>query len=377
MKYKVALLIAVVSSVIVWLSLSLYLHQTSAPRSQEALAPPQPAVIPERESEVSFVAVGDIMLSRHVAERIEQNHNPVLPFSDLTDLLKSTDFNFGNLESPVSGDDKVKGRDLVFNTSTKHLAGLVSYNFKVVNLANNHAMDQGLAGLENTRRALSAQGISYLGVGDNQQDAWQPKIMTVNGARIGFLGASYASTNDGDGKRNDYVARIEDLTELKNAVEKLRSQAEFIVVTMHAGIEFKRNPDSSQIAFAHAAVDDGADLVIGAHPHWIQPVEQYKGKYIFYSLGNFVFDADHEDTREGLAIRVFLRVSKQMFRLSNQSAPLARSALRLDRIELIPVIIQQCSPRPATDKDPARILQKIGVTSNVISPAGGSRIFPF
>lgn len=313
---------------------------------------------------VTFLAVGDIMLSRHVAVRIEQNDNPLLPFDQSAELLSCTDFNFGNLESPISGNDAIKGRELIFNTSTKHLAGLVAYNFKILNLANNHAMDQGVAGLEHTRRVLSGQGISYLGVGSNQEEAWQPKIVTVNGVRIGFLGASYASTNDGDGKRNDYVARIEDLSELKNAVTKLRGQADYVVVTMHAGIEYKRNPEAGQITFAHAAIDYGADMVIGQHPHWIQTMEKYQGKYIFYSLGNFVFDQmRHEETREGLTLRVVLQ-SQQ--RRNSAAAESEISQVTLAKIELIPVIIQQVSPRPATDEEAQRILKKIGVTNRVI-----------
>lgn len=369
-RYLFGLAIIALALVIVGWCIRLGSRQTTpAPRPPEAQALAEQSAA-EPKSTVSFLAVGDIMLSRHVAERIEQNDNPPLPFDQLKDLLASTDFNFGNLESPVSGNDQKKGRGLVFNTATKHLSGLASYNFKIVNLANNHALDQGLAGLENTRRVLSEQGILYLGVGDTKQEAWQPKVVTVNGVRIGFLGASYASTNDGDGKRNDYVARIEDLTDLKDALTKLRSESDFMVVTMHAGIEYKRYPDFSQITFARAAVDYGADLVIGQHPHWIQTMEQYQGKYIFYSLGNFVFDqGGHEDTREGLTLRVVLRTQRRANQASAQTPNTQVRLATLDKIELIPVVIQQCSPRPATDKESERILQKIGVVRGVITAA--------
>ena len=345
-------------------------RSVSRPLEGPALADPAAA---EPESMVSFLAVGDIMLSRHVAERIEQNKNPLLPFDQLKDLLGSTDFNFGNLESPVSGNDQKKGAGLVFNTAGKHLAGLVSYKFKVLNLANNHALDQGLSGLENTMQALSEQGILYLGVGHTKEEAWQPKIVTFNGVRIGFLGASYASTNDGDGKKNSYVARIEDLAELKDALTKLRLESDFIVVTMHAGIEYRRHPHSTQIAFARAAVDYGADLVIGQHPHWIQTIEQYQGKYIFYSLGNFVFDqGGREDTREGLTLRIVLRTQRRENQAPTQTAVTPGRLTRLEKLELIPVIIQQCSPRQATDKESERILRKIGVASGDMTAAGFS-----
>jgi poly-gamma-glutamate synthesis protein (capsule biosynthesis protein) len=321
--------------------------------------------IPQPESRASFLAVGDILLSRGVAQRMRQQRDPLLPFRSLADLLNSTDFNFGNLESPVSGNDEVKGRGLIFNTATDDLAGLRKYNFKILNLANNHSLDQRLPGLENTRRVLFDAGIDYVGVGDNKTEAWKPRIITVNGIRVGFLGASYASVNDGGVDRNENVARIEDLTELKDALARLKSQVDFVVVTMHAGIEFKRYPHSSQIDFARAAVDFGADLVIGAHPHWIQTIEQYQGKYIFYSLGNFVFDANHEDTSQGLTLKVVLR--KQKFPNPNMNHFGQVQVTELERVELIPVVIQQYSPRPATDKESQLILKKIGITTSVIT----------
>ena len=153
---------------------------------------------------------------------------------------------------------------------TRDIEGLTEYNFKVLNLANNHAFDQGLAGLKSTRKDLEDRGIIYLGAGDDLKAAWQPKVFIANNLRIGFIGASYASVNDGGVARNDYIARIEDLDSLKDAISQLRSQADFIVVTMHAGTEFvdkadeRRALDKKQIDFAHAAVDYGADLVIGA-----------------------------------------------------------------------------------------------------------------
>lgn len=318
----------------------------------------------EPEVTASFLAVGDILLSRYVAARMEQQRDPLLPFRNLTDLFHSTDFNFGNLESPISGRDEVRGRGLIFNMATKDLAGLVANNFKIVNLANNHALDQRLTGLENTRRLLDDKRIAYVGAGGDKAAAWEPKIVEVNGIRIGFLGASYSSVNDGGATRNQYLARIEDLAELRDAIRRMKTSTDFVVVTMHAGIEFERYPHPSQIKFAHAAVDYGADLVIGAHPHWIQTMEEYQGKYIFYSLGNFIFDANHEDTSQGLTLRIALRKPRFANPMRFTSPP--KSAARLDSIELIPIVIQQFSPRPTTAEESRQILQKIGITESVI-----------
>jgi poly-gamma-glutamate capsule biosynthesis protein CapA/YwtB (metallophosphatase superfamily) len=262
--------------------------------------------------DVQFMAVGDIMLSRNVAARMRGAGDPLLPFRNLSALLDSTDFNFGNLESPVvppSGtesqwDGVIGGRSLVFGAPNRSVQALERYNFRVVALANNHALDQGEAGLSQTLGRLSANRIQATGAGGNLEEAWQPRIVEVKRRKIGFLAASYASLNYGTDERNDYVARIEDLDRLRSGVRALRLQASYIVVAMHAGDEYTSEPRAAQVQFARAAIDAGADVVIGSHPHWLQPVERYRGGLIFYSLGNFVFDLDSSpETREGAAVR--------------------------------------------------------------------------
>jgi poly-gamma-glutamate synthesis protein (capsule biosynthesis protein) len=299
------------------------------------------------------------MLSRGVNRVIERNRDPLVPFSGLADDLLSTDFNFGNLESPVSGNDNRIGRGLVFNTKRKHIEGLSKYNFKVVSLANNHALDQSIAGLRFTRTYLSTQGIEHIGAGEDQYEAWEPKIVTANGIRIGFIGASYSSINDGGATTNRFVARIEDHAYMREAVGRMKSQADVIVVAMHAGVEYTRRPHRSQVAFARAAIDAGADVVIGSHPHWIQTIEQYRGKFIFYSLGNFIFDQPWQDTREGLAVR--FSVSRR-----GQGDP-ANDHVSIDEIRLVPIVIEHIGmPRPATPKEAESIFRKIGVTNPVL-----------
>jgi poly-gamma-glutamate capsule biosynthesis protein CapA/YwtB (metallophosphatase superfamily) len=324
----------------------------------------QPADI--QPIEVTFLAVGDIMLSRGVTMAINRANDPLLPFKPLSELFTSTDFNFGNLESPFSGNDGIIGKGLIFNAQTRNIKGLTAYNFKILNLANNHAMDQRLPGLQYTQKYLEENGITHLGVGGDKDEAWQPKIINIRGMRIGFVGASYASFNDGGKDRNEYVARIEDSDYLRSAIAKLKSQADFIVVTMHAGIEYTRKPNQAQVEFAHTAIDSGADVVIGAHPHWIQTVESYRGKCIFYSLGNFIFDQEwSRETKEGLAVRITLSVNK------NSSSVVTPSGMRrvfygkliqgpiAMRTELIPVVVENHStPRKANPVEAQSIFGK-------------------
>ncbi|MGD0578584.1 MAG: CapA family protein, partial [Bryobacteraceae bacterium] len=179
----------------------------------------------------------------------------------------------------------------------------------------------------------------------------QPAIVTANGIRIAFVGASYSSLNDLGVARNPNVARIEDHDRLRRALAGLHARADFVVVTLHAGNEYTHKPNQAQIAFAHAAVDAGADLVVGAHSHWVQAFDSYKGKPVFYGLGNFVFDQDwSRETTQGLALRI--RLAK---------LPGAGSAT-LERIELLPVVIEHAStPRPANEREGQAILHAAGL----------------
>jgi len=340
-----------------------------------------------------FLAGGDIMLSRKVAESIRAANNPLLPFGNLTELFNSVDFSFANLETPIASSPTsgtVGGSSLIFNSPQSNIEPLKKYNFKILNLANNHAFDQGLKGLEFTNSFLDSLGIQHLGTGTTLDEAWEPKIVESKGIKIGFVGASYASVNDGGKAKNNYVANMQDIERLKIAITSLKSSVDFIVVTMHAGTEYTRKPNRQQIDFAHTAMDTGADMVIGAHPHWVQTIERYCGnqisdikkdtvgacshpKYIFYSLGNFIFDQEwSQETKEGLALKI--QISN--FKFQNSVAPGAATLndlqgpkvpAKLDSIELIPIIIENFStPRRATAEESKKILDKIGEDKSIL-----------
>jgi poly-gamma-glutamate synthesis protein (capsule biosynthesis protein) len=323
----------------------------------------------------TFLAVGDIMLSRNVAGAIIKAKDIDYPFQNFSSVLKSTDFNFANLESPVAPKTPVVGgSSLIFGAASSSLKSLKDFNFQVVNLANNHAFDQGLPGLDATILNLDNLNIGHEGTGDNLDQAWTPAIVTANGIKVCFIGASFSSLNDGGKVTNNYVARIDNTDKLKIAITQAKTECNFTVVTMHAGTEYTRKPNPAQIAFAHAAIDDGADIIIGAHPHWVQTMENYKNKYIFYSLGNFVFDQNFsQDTKEGLTLKV--QISKKQ--TSSQPAPGAAKFLylqgtrihaTLDSIELMPIIIENSQPRPATPDESKTILNKINLSTFVLYP---------
>lgn len=320
--------------------------------------------------QITFLAVGDINLSRNVA--VASGGDPLYPFAGMQTILHSVNFNFANLESPLSAKPIIGGHSLIFGAPTSSLKGLIDNNFLVLNLANNHAFDGGLEGLDFTKQQLDNNKLAHEGTGDTMDEAWKPAVLNESGIKICFVGASYASANDGGKTRNNYVARMEDLDRLKIAVATAKSECNFVVATMHGGIEYTRTPNDLQTTFAHAAIDDGADIVIGAHPHWVQTIEKYQGKYIFYSLGNFIFDqAFSQDTSEGLTLKITLSNNAS----TNAAAPNAASLddlqgskkpAQLESIELLPVIITNSQPRPATADESKKILDKIGVPSPLL-----------
>ncbi|MEK7617528.1 MAG: CapA family protein [Patescibacteria group bacterium] len=358
-----------------------------------------------QKSDATFLAVGDIMLSRNVAQKIKDTNDPLLPFRTLDDLFESVDFSFANLESPFSDSDNFNPTgSMIFNAPRDNIKGLVENKFKILNLANNHALDQGLDGLEYTINYLNENSIKHTGAGMTLDDAWAPVVIEQNGIKLCFIGASYASINDNGKTTNNYVARIQDLDRLKSSISYLASTCDFVVASMHAGTEYTTKPNQAQIDFAHAAIDAGANMVIGHHPHWVQEIELYcphplptsplKGeetaliplprgeglgegdsesqcanpKYIFYSLGNFIFDQMwSQKTREGLALKI--QISNFKFQ-NNLQGP--RTPATLDSIELIPIIIDNYStPRLADEKESKEILEKIKIPSRFLPLEGG------
>lgn len=296
-----------------------------------------------------LLAVGDIMLSRNVSAKIEKASDPLLPFKNFQIMLSAADLTFGNLECPLDpGDIRIR-EGLGFRCLTTDAAGLLASGFDVLSTANNHAFDQGLRDLEFTLDYLRSQNILPIGTRKSTDPTSTAALVVRGGIKFGFLGYSYSAHNDGGKTTDPHIATL-DIEDLKAAAANLRKVADVVVVSMHAGTEYTKTPNQEQIDFAHAAIDAGADVVIGHHPHWIQTIEIYHNKPIFYSLGNFVFDQMwSQETREGLAVE------------------LTFEEMKLQTAKLIPIIIEDyCCPRLATDIEKQKILKKINQTEDVI-----------
>ncbi|HBB02441.1 MAG: SH3 type 3 domain-containing protein, poly-gamma-glutamate synthesis protein (capsule biosynthesis protein) [Candidatus Peregrinibacteria bacterium GW2011_GWF2_38_29] len=296
---------------------------------------------------VSMIAVGDIMLSRVVDQKMRTNKNYEYPFLRTAEYLKSADFVFGNLETAITPGRPVVTGEMSFRADPENASVLKKMNFEIISLANNHTPNFGQKGLKDTFESLDKAGVKFAGAGLNKTAAAAPVYIEKNGFKFAFL-----AYNDLDVVPKSYFAwdtnagtnpMYED--DMIKAVKDAKQNADFVIVSMHSGIEYKPHPSTRQVNFAHAAIDAGAEIVIGHHPHVIQDVEKYKGKYILYSLGNFVFDQMwSRETREGLTAKIdFMKAG-------------------VASINFEPILIEDYSqPRLLEGRDRENILQKTRV----------------
>lgn len=266
--------------------------------------PPQPS---------SLTFVGDIMLSRWVALRMNQLGFDY-PFLETRDYLTQSDLTIGNLESPYSeaGPYQTAAGTMIFRHDPRVTPELKNAGFDIFNLANNHFGNAGQQGISFTLDQLTTNGLDYFGAGENSTLSHQPLIKEINGVKFAFLGytdssvtpVSYAATNEKAGLNLDDTNQM--IEDIKNA----KKTADFIIVSMHLGTEYQTKPNQKQNNFARSAIDAGADFIYGHHPHVIQSIEFYKNKPIFYSLGNFIFDQTSANTKQGLVINAKILYNK-------------------------------------------------------------------
>ena len=263
---------------------------------------------------ITIILVGDIMLDRGVEYMMKEYNDWRWPFLKIAADLRKADLLFGNLEGPISDKGTKVGSIYSFRADPKAIEGLTFAGFNVLSLANNHAFDYGREALEDTFLRLKGAEINYVGAGFDEKEAYSPVIKDIKDTKIGFL----AYTNLGPEiwkatEENSGIAWISenDLEKIKKDIENAKSQADILIVSLHAGEEYQKTPTPFQIEFSKAAIDAGADLVVGHHPHVIQRDELYKNGYIFYSLGNFVFDQSFSDqTMRGQMVKVLIENGK-------------------------------------------------------------------
>lgn len=292
---KLALLIICFVLISIYLSISNFkkskAHLSQVIRDKVSIS--QSRSTPPQKNTLTLIATGDVMLGRTVNSKTTRMNDFVWPFEKTKDLLASADITLINLEGTLTKDCTTTTEGMRFCGDQRQVQGLFAAGVDVVNLANNHTGDFGKKGFEETRDILSQNNILITGVSG-------PVYANVNNMKLAFLGYN-------DISQYISVIPLADQITIKKEVLDASKNSDLVITSFHWGVEYTDKPTKRQIELAHLAIDSGADVVIGHHPHWIQPVEMYNSKLIIYSLGNFIFDQEwSQKTKEGNIAKIVL-----------------------------------------------------------------------
>ncbi len=313
---------------------------------------------PAFASELTIMAVGDIL--PHASWTKLCLPVPKL-FKDVNSTLFEADVAIGNLETPLTKEKEVteskdpklikQGRDFVFKCSNAGAAQAIrDAGFSVLTIANNHIMDYQGDGLTDTLAELKKAGIVTAGAGETLADAEKPVTYDAGGRKLIIFAASdvvpldYEATVDtaGVASMKDENALLEHLCQAR-----MDNPDALIILSLHWGVEATYSPTNRQQTIAKMLIDCGADVIFGTHPHRIQGVEIYRDRPIFYSLGNFQFDAKNPAGQESM-------IAKVVYEEGNNTP---------SKVSIIPVIIEKGGvPRVLKKKEPeyAAITKRVG-----------------
>ena len=243
------------------------------------------------QDELVITIVGDIMLSRGLLGYLDE-YGYDYPYEDVKEFFLNDDLTVGNLECPITDRDSAadKTKRFVFRADAENAAALKRAGFDCLNLANNHSMDYLSGGLADTMDHLNAQGLSFTGAAENAS-ADSSFVFEKNGISVGLLAYSALPPEGFFYNEDKPTVRYISTTNLSRLDEEIAAlDCDFTIVYFHWGIEYQPYKSETQTTIAEKAIDAGADFVVGTHPHVLQAPEMYQDKYIYYSLGNFIFD---------------------------------------------------------------------------------------
>lgn len=260
---------------------------------------------------IRMLFVGDMMLDELPGEVIKRGENP---FSEFEGLFEKADIKIGNLECVISEKGEPEKKPFTFRAHPRVIPLLKKY-FTALSIANNHSGDYGELAFLNMLELLERDKVSYFGGGRDIRSAHEPLIIKIKNRKIAILGyneffpRSFEALDDRAGiawSDDDYIA-----FDIRRA--KTEYKADIVIIYPHWGWEHEKMASPRQIKLAHLMIDSGADVIVGGHPHVTQNIEWYKGKPIFYSLGNFIFNGfEDSEATTGWALELFFSSDLQI-----------------------------------------------------------------
>lgn len=263
----------------------------------------------ESKENVSISVTGDVMFARNMAGVLSLDSSP---FSGVSNVTSNVDLLLINFENAATSSENVVKGDVPLKCSPDYVPLAKANNNTVAALANNHAFDYGIGGMQDTVKYLDDAGITPIGAGNSEDEAHQAVVKDVNGRKITIL--NYMDADNfkeypyevipyANGSNPGYSAY--DYSDAQKQISE-NNDSDLIIAYLHFGNEYSTSPNENQVKIAHELIDLGADVVIGSHPHVPQGIEMYNGKPIFYSLGNFIFDQSNPETHIAYFVEIDL-----------------------------------------------------------------------
>lgn len=285
----------------------------------------------QKDAKFTATMVGDMMFGRNVQKVVDSKGYEYL-YRYVKPYFLASDYNTGNFENPIitrnESEYELPDKSIYLYARPDVIPVLEAMKFTNVNLANNHLMDYGVAGLNETIDAFAASSVAAIGAGLNKTQSGQIQYEDINGFIVATIGGTDVGYQWGFSSDHQAGANKTRLTDILPQVKEAAKESDLVIVHSHWGVEYDSSPNPRQKEIGHALVNAGADIVVGHHSHTLQPVEIYKGKVIFYSLGNFIFDQGWTKTKDSVLAQ---------YKIKDDGS---RS------VELTPLKVNEASPMP-------------------------------
>nr|WP_289037469.1 CapA family protein [uncultured Allobacillus sp.] len=277
---------------------------------------------PNYKTSITLNAIGDILVHQPVYDdaKTADGYNFKPMFEPVKSLIESADITIANQETILGGAELGLSTYPSFNSPYEVADALQYVGVDIVSMANNHTLDRGEQAIMNATSYLNEIGIEYVGSYRNEEDKNIPRILTKKDISVGFLSYTYGTNGIPVPEGKDYLVNYIDQEKIVTDIEELQDKTDFIVVSMHFGSQYEPLPNDEQIYLSDLLTSNGADVIIGHHPHVLQPVDWISSqdnhdRFVMYSLGNFLSNQKGLERNIGVISQIKLtkeRINNEM-----------------------------------------------------------------